>query len=201
MATLLPRRAALMAAHIPATPPPTTTKSKRPLLSGSDGRSRSALLRPSTSPGSPSSRVRSTASKRASKPSRSWTAKAWRPFARWILPPCCQCHSGLPVPKTVSSAVPSTLRENFPGPGRSVQKAVQFFVRTHTLYSPSCGTSKPVTASRTGLPSPWASSSEDCITSINCGSDVHPPRFSNIEPGSSMELSFRIILYLLAKRI
>ena len=75
--------AAEMAAHIPATPPPTTTKSKLPLSSGRSGIASRRFLKvaiPST--GAPGLRDRRIESNLPSNPVRSWTQILWFPCSR-----------------------------------------------------------------------------------------------------------------------
>ncbi len=162
-ATFKPSLAAEMAVHVPATPPPTTTRSNDPALSGTSGRRssfrRSAARAFMSSGGRKSgSREKRIASQRPSKPVRSRSATA--AFASRIstVPPCGPCHWSPAVPRTVLSGRRLTTRRNLPGAPSPFQGDAQSHVRTHTRYVPVAGNVTVVSASSTGLPIPCASS-------------------------------------------
>ena len=141
-ATLSPSRAAETAAHVPAIPPPTTTKSYEPPSSAVSGRPKS-LRRKRAICGSlfggdrSGSVVNRIASQRPSKPVRSWRATVVLRAAISTWPPSCQCQSAPSVPKTVGRALPLMITWNLPGPPGAFQGATQSRVRTSTRYVPA----------------------------------------------------------------
>ena len=126
-ATSHPKRVAATAAHIPATPPPTTTKSYFTLLifRGLCFRRNSVSASPPTGGTSALSVVRYMASQRPSKPVISCKRNSASPFAMSTAPAYCHIHS-LPVePNSSSSRVPSMPKRNAPAPRFSLQGDVQ----------------------------------------------------------------------------
>ena len=117
------------------------------------------------------------ASQRPSNPVRSWREILFSPFVRVTVPPSCQAHSSVLVPNVSSEGFPLTITWNRPGLSVLPQGLVQSLVRTQRRYSPASGASKTVSASATGLPSPWAIRYGDPIWDTLWLSLVQPPIF------------------------
>ncbi len=64
---------------------------------------------------------------------------------------------------------------NRPGAPGAFHVATQSRVRTQTRYVPADGNVTVVTASATGVPSPWASRTGEPIWPMNCWSTTQPP--------------------------
>ena len=119
-ATVRPSRAADTAAHVPAMPPPTTTRSNCPPARASRaGRAtaRRSFAKPGPIVGRHELEVlgeqhRVAAALEAGQVVQRDLGLARRPRP---LPPSCQCHAAPSVPKVVASGLPSTSTWNRPG--------------------------------------------------------------------------------------
>ena len=163
-ATFMPRRAAATAAHVPASPPPTTTKSALTV-------SATAAAPTFSAPSGLAPPIENTMpAHRPSKPVKSSSATVARAPAIFTVPPSSQDHSREPAPKTLPSGRPSTSTRNLPG-----DPSAQLRDLTHTRYSPFFGNATSALASRTRSPRPCASRYGEPITSMNCESRLQPP--------------------------
>ena len=128
-ATFKPSLAAATAALIPATPPPTTTRSNTPaerirwLVFNILSR---YLLRSSwPSGGATGDVLRQMASHRPSKPVRSHSASVAIPRLRFTVPAFCHCHRSPVWPTVTGKRLPLMVTLNPPGPVAACHGAVQ----------------------------------------------------------------------------
>ena len=129
-ATLHPSRAADTAALMPATPPPTTTRSNPPWQGAVSGSCKALRLNPANASASEggsrcASVVKKIASQRPSKPVRSCSRTSACNCFTATLPAGCHIHRSPSTPNWADSLFPPTLMLKRPGPSPFIQGDVQ----------------------------------------------------------------------------